>query len=64
MVQETAYPQLVGKKEFYKLIRNHLLTAGLHKTGSLGGMMTSSGLMGNRTTEFGKMFLNFIERNE
>lgn len=61
LILEIAFPELKGRTEFCNLIWDDLSRAGLHNSGSLGGMMTGSGLMQNRTTEFGKRFLQFIE---
>jgi hypothetical protein len=61
IILEIAFPELKGRSDFYNLIWEDLARAGLHNTSSLGGMMTSGGLMQNRTSEFGKRFLRFIE---
>ena len=61
LILETAMPELKGRSEFYNLIWSDLSRAGLHDSGSFQGMITSSDLMANRTTEFGKRFLLFIE---
>jgi hypothetical protein len=61
IILEIAFPELQGRNEFYNLVWEDLSRAGLHKTGSLGGIMTANGLLQNRTTEFGKRFLKFIE---
>lgn len=61
IILEIAFPELKDRAEFYNLVWEDLSRAGLHDTSSLGGMITSSGLMQNRTTEFGKRFLAFIE---
>lgn len=58
-----AYPELKERREFYDLIWGDLKRAGLHKTSELHGMMTGSGLLSNRTTEFGQRFLRFITEN-
>jgi hypothetical protein len=58
-----AYPELKEQREFYDLIWSDLFRAGLHKTSELHGMMTSSGLLANRTTDFGQRFLRFITDN-
>ncbi len=63
IVLEIAFPELIGRDDFYNLVWEDLARAGLHNTSSLGGMMTSGGLMQNRTTEFGKNFLEYIEKN-
>jgi hypothetical protein len=64
IVLEIAFPELKGRSDFYNLIWEDLSRAGLHNTSSLGGMMTSGGLMQNRTTDIGRRFLGFIETQE
>jgi hypothetical protein len=59
-ILEDAYPELKGKRELYDLIWDDLSRAGLHNTEGLHGMMTGSGLMLPRTSDFGKEFLKFI----
>lgn len=59
-VLEEAYPELTGKRDLYDLIWDDLSRAGLHKTSGLHTTMTGSGLMIQRTTPFGKEFLEFI----
>jgi hypothetical protein len=59
-VLEEAYPELTGKRDLYDLIWDDLSRAGLHKTSGLHTTMTGSGLMVQRTTPFGKEFLEFI----
>ena len=61
LILEIAFPELKGKNDFYNLVWEDLSRAGLHNTSSLGGIMTGNSLMQNRTTEFGKRFLTFIE---
>lgn len=61
IVLETALPELKGRTDFCNLVWEDLKRAGLHNSGSLGTMMTGSGLMQNRTTDFGRRFLQFIE---
>ncbi len=63
-ILELAYPELKGRSEFYNLIWNDLSRAGLHNSDSLQGIISSSGLMANRTTDFGKRFLEFISESE
>lgn len=63
LILEIAFPELKGRNDFYNLIWEDLSRAGLHNTSSLGGMMTGSGLMQNRTTDFGKKFLEYIMQN-
>lgn len=63
-ILEIAFPELKGRKDFYDLIWDDLHRAGLHKTGGLHAMMTGSGLMVSRTSEFGKKFLDFLSENQ
>lgn len=58
-----AYPELKERRDFYDLIWSDLNRAGLNNTSELHGMMTGSGLLSNRTSEFGKRFLKFITEN-
>lgn len=58
-----AYPELKERREFYDLIWSDLYRAGLHKTSEIHGIMTGSGLLSNRTTDFGQRFLRFITDN-
>jgi hypothetical protein len=60
-ILESAYPELQGKRSFYDLIWNDLVTRGLTNTGSLHGMMTSHGTLERRTSGIGNQFLRFIE---
>lgn len=64
IILEIAFPELKGRNDFCDLIWEDLSRAGLHNTSSLGGMMTGSGLMQNRTTDIGRRFLEFIETQE
>jgi len=59
-ILEDAYPELKVKADFYNLIWLDLSRAGLHNTGSLKGIISSSGLLVSRTTDLGKQFLDFI----
>ena len=59
-----AYPDLKGQNELLNIIWDDLKRAGLHNSGSLGSMLTSNGLLSQRTTEFGKQFLQFIKENK
>jgi len=58
---ETAFPKLKGRNDFCNLIWEDLKRAGLHNSGSLSVMMTGSGLMQNRTSDYGRRLLRFIE---
>ena len=59
-VLETAYPELINKRALYDLIWDDLSRSGLHSTSGLHTIMSGSGLLANRTTPFGKEFLEFI----
>jgi DNA-binding Lrp family transcriptional regulator len=59
-VVKQAFPELKNENELLDRIWVDLQRAGLHNTGALGTMMTGSGLLQERTTEFGKLFLKFI----
>jgi len=61
IILETAFPELKGRNDFCNLVWEDLKRAGLHNSGSLGVIMGGSGLLQNRTTDFGRRFLNFIE---
>lgn len=61
IVLETAFPELKGRSYFCNLVWEDLKRAGLHNSGSLGAMMTGSGHMQNRTTDFGRRLLKFID---
>lgn len=63
-ILEIAFPELKERTDFYNLIWDDLYRAGLHKTGGLQTMISSSGLMVTRTSDFGKRFLDFIEKKE
>lgn len=56
-----AFPELKEREDFYKIIWTDLYNAGLVNTSSLGGIVSSSGLMVNRTTPFGQKFLKYIK---
>lgn len=61
IILETAFPELKGRNDFCNLVWEDLKRAGLQNSGSLGVIMTGSGLLQNRTTDFGRRFLQFIE---
>lgn len=58
---EQAFPDLRGKRDFYDQIWRDLRVAGLVNTEGLHGMMSSSGVMDQRTTALGSSFVEFIE---
>jgi hypothetical protein len=57
---EHAFPDLAGKREFYRQVGKDLYAAGLINTESLGGTMTWDGILSKRTTDFGDSFLRFV----
>lgn len=61
-VIESAYSELTGQRAFYELIWKDLYRQGLISTDGVAGMMTPSGALAKRTTDFGDKFLAFISR--
>jgi hypothetical protein len=61
-VIESAYSELAGQRAFYELIWKDLYRQGLISTDGVAGMMTTSGALAKRTTDFGDNFLAFISR--
>lgn len=59
-VVEAAFKELHGKRSFYDLIVKELHAQGLLGIDSLHTMMTGSGVMAPRATEFGNQFLSYI----
>jgi hypothetical protein len=57
---EHALPELSGRRGFYDLLLKDLYSKGLINTESLHVMMTGSGLLNSRTTNFGRRFISFI----
>lgn len=57
---ESAFPQLKGQQELYRLIWQELYRDGFISSDSVAGMMSGSGLMAKRTTDLGDKFLSFI----
>ena len=55
-----AFPDLKNQDELLDIIWDDLKLTGFHKSGSLKGMMSGDGVLSERTTTFGKEFLNFI----
>jgi hypothetical protein len=60
VIVESAFPQLKGQDNLYRLIWNELYRDGLLTSDYSGGTMSGSGLMAKRTTELGDRFLAFI----
>jgi hypothetical protein len=58
---ESAFPDLRGKRNLYDLIWKDLYSRALVTTEGLHTMMTGSGIIANRTTEIGRLFLNYIK---
>lgn len=59
-VIDEAYPELKSKQDFCNLIWSDLSRAGLVNTNSLSATMSGSGIYSDRTTNFGKKFIDFI----
>lgn len=59
-----AFPELRGKDALLDVIWEDLKIAGFHSTTGLKTMMTGSGTLADRTTSFGKEFLDFIRFEE
>ncbi len=59
-----AFPELRGQEELMDLISSDLLAAGFHRTTTLRTTMTWDGVLAERTTAFGKKFLDFISTHE
>ncbi len=57
---ETAFPELRGKRDLYDLIWKDLYSRALVNTEGLHTMMTRSGILSERTTQIGKLFLDYI----
>jgi hypothetical protein len=62
-VIEHAFPDLKNQDDLLNIIWNDLKNAGFHRTSGIKTMMTGNGTLSNRTTPFGKQFLNFITTN-
>ncbi len=59
-VIESAYPELQGQQELYRLVWQDLFRNGLLNTDGLGTTMTGSGMLAKRTTTIGDKFVEFI----
>lgn len=59
-VIESAYPELLGQQDLYRLVWQELYRNGLLNTDSLGTTMTGSGMLAKRTTAIGDKFVEFI----
>jgi hypothetical protein len=55
------FPELKGQDELLDIIWDDLKMTGFHKAGGLKTMMTGNGILSDRTTAFGKEFLDFIK---
>ena len=58
---ENAFPDLRGERDIYDLIWKDLYSRALVTTDGLHTMMTGSGIIAKRTTEIGRLFLNYIK---
>ena len=56
-----AFPDLKNQDELLDIIWDDLKLTGFHKSGSHKTMMTSDGVLSDRTTTLGKEFLSFIK---
>jgi len=56
---EAGLPEMQGRKDFYGLIADELISAGM-LTASLSGMVSGTSLMDRLTTDFGRQFVRFI----
>ena len=61
-VIESAYPELRGHQDLYRLVWQDLYRNGLLSTDSLGTTMTVSGMLAKRTTDIGDKFVAFISK--
>jgi hypothetical protein len=59
-----AFPELGSRRFLYDLIWAELERDGMHNSGSLHTMTSGNGMFENRTTDFGKGFLNFIRERK
>jgi hypothetical protein len=57
----SAYPELDGQRDFYDQVWAELRQRGLVNTDSLHTMMTTRGTLDKRTTDFGDLFLEYVE---
>lgn len=57
---EKAFPELLGRREFYDFIAKDLYLKGLFSTEGLHTSMSPTGAFSSRTTDLGKGFLSFI----
>lgn len=58
---ENAFPELRGRRDLYELIWKDLYSRALVTTEGLHTMITDSGIIAKRTTEIGKLFLEYIK---
>lgn len=58
-----AFPELKNQDELLDIIWDDLKITGFHKSGELKTMMTADGILSDRTTQFGKEFLDFIKND-
>ena len=59
-VIESAYPELRGQQDLYRLVWQELYRNGLFNTDGLGTTMTVNGMLSKRTTTIGDKFVAFI----
>lgn len=58
---ENTFPELRGRRDLYDLIWKDLYSRALVTTEGLHTMMSGSGIIAKRTTEIGKLFLEYIK---
>lgn len=58
---ENAFPELIGRRDFYDLIWKDLYSRTLVTTDGLHVTMTYNGITAKRTTNIGILFLDFIK---
>jgi len=59
-ILESAFPELIGRRDLYDQIWKDLHAKGLVDTNSLHVTMSASGLMTKRTSAIGEQFIKFI----
>jgi hypothetical protein len=63
-ILENAYPELGGKRSFYDQVWRDLWQRGLVNTESLHVTMSEDGLEARRSTDLGRLFIDFITAPE
>jgi hypothetical protein len=60
---EKAFPELVGRREFYDYVAKDLFLKGLLTTDGLHGNMSATGAYQSRSTDLGKGFISFVSES-